>query len=215
MRLAAGRHPNFGAARLPAKRTDRRSQIASHPERLSIELARVKGVPLETIARRFDVHRDAIWRHMASLDPEYRAALAADVPIAELAERAAAEGGSVLDNLAVLRGGLMQAALVAKAGGDHHAYSSLARVALEVIRETGKLTGEMVNAPSITNITNNVAVMMHSPLVLRLQAMLVERLQPHPQALAAVLEGLAELDAASPPASTGRPLEKGVIEHAA
>ncbi|MCJ2077907.1 hypothetical protein MKK68_20050 [Methylobacterium sp. E-016] len=176
-------------------KSERRSQITRHPERLSIELARLKGVSLDKIAARFDVHRDAIARHMANLDPDYRAALAADVPISELAERAAAEGGSILDNLSVLRGGLMQAAFVAKAGNDHHAYAALSRVALEVIRETGKFTGEMANAPTIQNITNNVAVLMHSPIMHRLQAMLASRLRPYPEAFDAVMDGLAELEA--------------------
>lgn len=179
--------------------TNRKSQISRHPDRLSIELARVKGVSLDRIAEKYGVHRDAVARHMAALDPDYRAALAADVPIAELAERAAKEGGTILDNLSVLRAGLMQSAYVAKAGNDHHAYAALSRVALEVIRETGKFTGEMVNAPSIQNVVNNTLVLMNAPPIMRLRSMLERRLAPFPEAYDAVMAGLAELEATPEP----------------
>lgn len=177
-----------------SRNRERSNQIERHPERLSIELARLKGLSLDRISERWGVHRDAVARHMAKLDPDYRAALAADVPLSELAERAAQEGGSLLDNLAVLRSGLMTAAVQAKAAGDNYAYSSLARVALEVIRESGKFTGEMVNAPSVQNITNNVAILMRHPVMHQMQAMLADRLAPYPEALHAVMVGLSELE---------------------
>ena len=180
------------------------NQVARHPDRLSIEIARIKGVSLDAIAAKFDVHRDAIARHMAGLDPSYRAALAGDVPIAELAERAGREGGSVMDNLATLQMSLSRAALQAEAAGDRYGHAALSRVWLEATRELGKFTGAMANAPSIMNVTNNVAIMMNSPILHRLQLMLSQRLAPYPDAFDAVMAGLAELEAT--------PLPKGVID---
>lgn len=178
----------------PRKRAPK-GHLSRHPDRLAIELASLAGMSLDKVASRFGVHRDAVWRHMKSLDPAYRAALVADVPLEEMAERAAKEGLSLLDQLAVLRQSLMHAAIEAKAAGNHTAHAKLASAAINAVRETGRLTGELRSAPTIQNITNNVAVLMASPVMQRLQTMLMQRLAPYPEALAAVLEGLSELDA--------------------
>lgn len=182
----------------PVKRSPK-GHLHRHPDRLAIELASLSGMSLDRIAERFAVKRDSIWRHMKSLDPAYRAALVSDVPLEEMAARAAKEGLSLLDQLMVLRQSLLHAAIEAKASGDHYAHATLSNAAVNAIREAGRLTGELKNTPTITNITNNVAVLMASPLMQRLQTMLATRLGPHPAALAAVLEGLAELEAAQNP----------------
>ena len=81
------------SAKKPLKeRRPWRSTVARHPERLSIELARLSGMSLDRCAAKYGVKRDAIARHMASLSEEYKAALALDVPLEELVERASQEG---------------------------------------------------------------------------------------------------------------------------
>jgi hypothetical protein len=64
--------------------TARPCQICRHPERLRIELARLSGLSLDLVAARFQVHRDAVHRHMLHLSDADRAALIADLPIKEL-----------------------------------------------------------------------------------------------------------------------------------
>ena len=182
-----------------AKRPTRATTISRHPERLSIELARIRGCSLDVVADKFGVGRDSVARHMAGLDPDYRAALTADIPIAELAERAGREGLLVLDNLGVLAMSVSRAALAAEAAGQPYAHASLSRVWLEVTRERAKITGELVTAPSISNVVNNYAILMNSPLLHRLQMMLATRLAPFPDAYAAVLDGLADLEGAPAP----------------
>lgn len=189
-----------------------KGHLRRHPDRISIELASLAGLSLDKIAARFNVGRDAVARHMKALDPGYRAALIADVPLEEMAERAAKEGLSILDQLAVLRQSLMHGAIEAKAASDHYAHATLSNAAVNAIRETARLTGELRSAPTITNITNNVAVLMASPVMQRLQAMLTHRLAPYPEALAAVLDGLAELDAGQESAGSPRTAETRVIE---
>lgn len=195
----------------PRKRAPK-GHLKNHPDRLAIELASLAGMSLDRIAERFSVGRDAIWRHMKVLDPAYRAALVADVPLEEMAERAAKEGLSLLDQLSVLRQSLMHAAIEAKAAGNHFAHAQLSNAAVNAIREACRLSGELRSSPTITNITNNVAVLMNSPVMLRLQAMLTHRLAPYPEAMAAVLDGLAELDAAQESARGPRAPESRLIE---
>lgn len=191
----------------PKKRATK-GHLSRHPDRLAIELASLAGMSLDRISERFGVHRDAVWRHMKSLDPAYRAALVADVPLEEMAERAAKEGLSILDQLAVLRQSLMHAAIEAKAAGNHFAHAQLSNAAVNALRETARISGELRATPNITNITTNVAVMMASPMMQRLQTMLMQRLAPYPDALAAVLDGLSELDGVQKP--VGSPLAASV-----
>src|SRR5689334_25356286 len=73
-----------------------RCQVCKHPERLSIELARLSGMSLDRVAAKFDVQRDAVFRHMNNhVTPEARAALALDVPLEQIVERASQEAGSL------------------------------------------------------------------------------------------------------------------------
>ena len=178
----------------PRKRAPK-GHLSRHPDRLAIELASLAGLSLDKTAERFGVHRDAVWRHMKSLDPDYRAALASGVPLEEMAERAAKEGLSLLDQLAVIRQSLTHSAIEAKAAGNHYAHAQLSNAVVNAVRETARLTGELRSAPSISNtFINNTAVLMASPTMQRLQTMLMQRLAPFPEALAAVVDGLAELD---------------------
>ena len=77
-------------------------------------MARLSGASLDSIATKFGIKRDAIWRHMeAHVDADRRAMLVADVPLKELADRAAREGVSLLDYFAVIRSTLMSQMIAA------------------------------------------------------------------------------------------------------
>ena len=61
-------------------------------------MARVAGASFEAIGAKFNIHKDAVWRHCRDhLDEAARASYLADIPLAELAERANAESMSLLD----------------------------------------------------------------------------------------------------------------------
>jgi hypothetical protein len=83
----------------------------------------------------------------------------------------------------------------AAAHGDMAQVNNTSRALTEILRELGKLTGEILNAAPVTNnITNNYATFIASPAFAELQAMLVQQLAPFPDALNAVLAGLDSLD---------------------
>lgn len=171
--------------------------ICSHPERTRIEMLRLAGLSLDSTVTRFGLGeggRDRLWRHMKNhVSASDRAALVADIPIQELAEKAASEGGSILDHLAIVRSGLMKLYVAAVGVGDARAAAPLAGRLAEVLRDQAALTGELLRGSQV-NITNNNMVVLNSPAFADLQSMLVDVLRPHPAALRAVLEGIEELE---------------------
>ncbi len=54
-----------------------RSAIDKHPDRARIERDLALGRPLFRLAKKYGVHRDALWRHKRKLPPQLKAALAA------------------------------------------------------------------------------------------------------------------------------------------
>lgn len=172
--------------------------ICAHPDRYQIELLSISGASLVSLVERFklgDGGKDRLWRHMkAHVNAETRALMVADVPLSELAARAAEEGASLLDHIRIVRSGLMQLFIACRSSGDAKSAAAVAGRLLELFRDLGELTGEMIRASPVTNnYTTNV--FMASPFFIDLQGMLVERLRAHPDALAAVVAGLHELEA--------------------
>jgi hypothetical protein len=83
----------------------RRCAVCRHPERARIELLRADGAAYEALSKKFGVHRDAIWRfwrdHVSTeTKGQY---FAGPIQLHELAQRAAAEGLSLLDYLSIVR----------------------------------------------------------------------------------------------------------------
>jgi len=177
---------------------------------------RLSGASLDAVAAKFPgAHRDAIHRHMRwHLDDTEKRALIDDLPMRELIARAAAEGGSVMDYLATLRSVLMRALLGAAEAGDRTGTAVLSGRALEVLKEVGRITGEISSLMHVTSTVNNVAI-FNSLQFAELESMLVERLRDHPDALKAVIEGLQQLEARSAPEGLAMPLGRSAIEHRA
>ena len=173
--------------------------ICAHPDRYQIELLSISGAGLVSLAERFNLGpggKDRLWRHMkAHVNAETRALMVADVPLSELAARAAAEGTSLLDHIRIVRSGLMQLFIACRSSGDAKSAAAVAGRLLELFRDLGELTGEMVRASPVTNNYTTFNVFMASPFFIDLQTMLVERLRAHPEALASVVAGLRELEA--------------------
>src|SRR5271170_1426727 len=159
-------------------------------------MAHVAGASLDAIAKKFTtddnyVHRASIHRHCRDhLDETLRASLLADVPLTELAARAAKEGMSLIEYFSLVRSTVIQQMLVAAGVNDGNRTAVLAGRAVEVLKEIGKITGELSNLASLTiNANNSPVINMNAPIFVQLQTMIIEKLEPWPEAMACLIEG--------------------------
>jgi hypothetical protein len=189
-----------------------RCTICSHPDKLRIELLRAAGSSLDSLAAKFDVSRDAIHRHWrAHVSVESKARfLCGPGDLATLAEKATAEGDSVLDYLRMCRTALVGQLAAVTEAGDARSATYVAGQLTRTLETIARVTGEIGQlAQSLT--INNVAVMTE-PEFVRLQATLLRALAPFPDARAAVVQALNALEANNAPASPVLAANR-VIEH--
>jgi hypothetical protein len=173
--------------------------VCIHRDRARIEASRIAGVSLTNLAKKFNVGRDAIFRHMAHhVDDDLKAQYLAEVPLKDLAEAAASEGVSLIEYFGIIRAALMSQFQLAVACNDRNGAAILAGRLNEILNSLGKLTGEILRAPAISNVVNTINFTA-SPVFLDLQQMLIRRLAAHPEAMASVVEGLRELESRSAP----------------
>lgn len=181
-----------------------RCAICKHPERMRIEMLRLSGMSLDSVAEKFKLGaggRDSLWRHMSRhVDDDAKALLLADVPIAEAAARAAEEGVSLLDYLHLVRSALLQQVRLAASVNDRHGLAAVSGKALICLREIARLTGELKGIGPKTVINTQINFMA-SPAFAALQQTLIKALQPYPEAMAAVVGALQEIEAAPEPLS--------------
>jgi hypothetical protein len=186
---------------MTAKKFTSRCQVCRHPERWRIELLRAGGASLDSLAEKFGVHRDAIHRHYRDhVSNELKAGyLAGPVQLQELASKAADTGTSVLDHLHAVRTILMgHLASMTEAGDGRGAAYVAGRLTstLEVIARVSGELGDLARSQTF-NIVNNVSVLTEHPKFMQVQASLLRALAPFPDARAAVVTALQDLDAAS------------------
>ena len=127
--------------------TGRRCTICNHPARPRIDLAIATGLSKRAVAERFEVSRDAVWRHaQAHLTAEMRAALATKLLQREGDTRRILleEGAGVTEALKAIRGPLFGLFLAAVDTGDHKAAAALSGRLHENLALVAKLTGELV-----------------------------------------------------------------------
>jgi hypothetical protein len=177
--------------------TKPRCSICKNRERLRIEMLRLSGMSLDSIAEKFHLGaggRDCLWRHMKNhVSEDEKAMMFADVPIAEAAARAAEEGVSLLDYLALIRSSLLQQVRLAATVNDRHGLAAVSGKALDCLREIGKLTGQLKGMGPSTVINNHQQInILASPAFAELQQSLIRALQPFPEAMAAVVGALQE-----------------------
>jgi hypothetical protein len=170
--------------------------VCNHPERARVEFGRVSGQTLDSLALQFPpLSRDAIWRHCEThLSDDQRSEYLAAVPLKELATKAAAESVSVLEHYQIIRASLMASFQLCASIGDRPGMSALAGRLNEILRSMATLSGEMgsLAASSIT-INNNLNV-LNSPIFANIQAQLLTALSPFPEARAAVVAALRQID---------------------
>jgi hypothetical protein len=176
---------------------EKRCAICQHPERVRIEALHVAGVSLDKIAAKFDVHRDAVWRHVQRhmTDDQRATYLVGPARIAELREVAAAENESVLDYLSILRSALVAQLDKLSKANDHQGIATISTPLLNCLKALGKVTGEInaVANSTIINVQNN-NVVLNSPPFNDMQAGLMEVCAHHPAARADIVALFRRLD---------------------
>ena len=174
-----------------------RCQICNHPERERIELLRAGGAGINSLAAKFGVHRDAIWRHWQKhVSAETKATLiAGPVQLHELAIRASRENMSVLDYLAILRSQLMQQLTHVSGANNSYAVSRVGQTLLAVLQEIGRMTGEISRLSSV-NLTqvSNQTLILNDPAIVAMQTAILGALQAHPEARRDVIAALRALE---------------------
>ena len=176
-----------------------RCQVCRHDERWRIELLRAGGASLDALAEKFGVDRDAIWRHWTNhVTPEVKASyLCGPAQLAELGEKAAAEGDSVLDHLRMIRTVLTGPLAAMTEAGDARGVAYVAGRLTSVLEAIARVTGELGSMAQSVNITNNLTVLAEHPVFLRMQATMLRALAAFPDARASVVAALRDLDAES------------------
>ena len=169
-------------------------------ERVRLEALRCSGASLDSLAKKFGVSRDSVFRHMRShCTPEMKTSyLAGPATIAELKERAAQEGGSILDYLGVLRSILMGAITSSAEAKSAATLAMLSGRLIETLREIGKLTGEIDRLNPSINVTTNVAI-MSDPKMIELQSGLLSIARSHPDVRSDVVSLLRGLEGGTRP----------------
>jgi hypothetical protein len=197
-----------------------RCQVCRHEERWRIELLRAGGASLDSLAAKFNLDRDAIWRHWRQhvTDEAKATYLCGPADMEKLAEKAALEGDSVIDYLRMCRSTLVAQMAAMNDAGDARGAAYVAVQLTKVLEAMARITGELNDLArsatfNISNVTN-VAVLEQHPIFMRMQASMLRALGPFPDARNAVVAALRDLDetarTASAVAGTGK-----VIEHVA
>ena len=155
---------------------------------------RVAGISLDVLAAKYNIERTAIWRHCKDhLTDADRADYLAAVPMAELAEKSAEAGISVLQHFNIVRATLMKQFQLAASLNDRNGTATLAGRLTECLRAIGQISGEM-NSMAVNNLTINNTTVLNSPVFATLQANLLTALQPYPDARNAVIAALRQMD---------------------
>ncbi|MGB3271812.1 MAG: hypothetical protein WBA66_02790 [Xanthobacteraceae bacterium] len=182
-------------------------------------MLRAGGGGLDALAKKFGVSKDSIHRHWHLHVPsEIKSAyLAGPGDLASFVEKAAKEGDSILDYLRLCRGVLTAQIAATTEAGDARAAAYVADKLRLLLETIAKVTGELGNLASVTiNNTTNVAVLSEHPAFLRLQATILRSLAKHPEARAAVVAALRQLDHENAQAALPAPAKPDmVVDHAA
>jgi hypothetical protein len=195
----------------------KRCRVCRHEERWRIELLRAGGASFDSLAKKFNLDLHAIRRHwLGHVTDEAKASfLIGPSRLAELAEKAASEGDSVLDGLRAVRTVLMGQLSSTNEAGDARNVAFVAGQLIRNLEAIGRVTGELGSMAQSLNITANVAVFAESPAFLRLQSVMLRALQEFPDAREAVVAALRGMEDENAPAALPSPHKGQVIEHVA
>jgi hypothetical protein len=184
-------------ARQKGSRTGR-CQGCNHLERVRIERLLAAGASMKGTARKFAIDYHALRRHWINhVSTEARAAYIAGAGATkdQLEAIVADESLAIIDHYRIVRGGLYKGFGAASEIGDGNALALLAGRLHENLRDCARLTGELQRGP-LLNIQNNVLV---NPDYMKAIVRIVSAVAPYPEARAAVIMALRDLDSASDP----------------
>src|SRR5258705_5493469 len=171
-------------------------QVCRHDERWRLELLRAGGAGLDSLAEKFGVSRDSIFRHWnLHVTPEMKASyLCGPAQLSQLGEKAAAEGDSVLDHLRMIRTVLTGQLAAMTEAGDGRGAAYVAGRLTATLETIARVTGELGSMAQSLNLTNNLTVLAEHPAFIRVQATMLRALAAFPDARASVVAALRELD---------------------
>jgi hypothetical protein len=178
-----------------------------------IERLLAAGASIKGTARKFEIDYHALRRHWINhVTAEARATYIAGAGATkdQLEAVVADESVALIDHYRIVRGALYKGLGAASEVGDSNALALLAGRLHENFRDCGRLTGELQRGP-LLNIQNNVLV---NPDYTKAIARIVGAVAPYPEARAAVIAALRDLDMASapPPALEDQRGEHAVID---
>lgn len=156
--------------------------VCAHPKREEIDWALVGGASNRSAASLYDVSEAAVRRHKGNHLP-------AKLVMAQAAEEVA-QADTLLDQVKVLQGRAYAILDKAEEAGELKTALSAIREARGNLELLAKLLGELDERPSVA-VNLNV-----SPEWLELRAVIVGALEPHPEALSAVVGALESADGA-------------------
>jgi hypothetical protein len=176
----------------------RRSTIVGHPDQGRIERDLALGRPLQRIAKKYGISKDAAWRHKRHLPPQLKAALAghALAPGQDLEKIRVTESEGLLANLAAQRARLLLAQDEAMEAEQFGLVGQLAGGIHRNLELVGKYLGEFAAHSIHTTIS-----LLVTPEYLELRSALLRALGPHPEAkraVATVLHGIETTAAQRP-----------------
>ena len=161
-------------------------------------MLRAGGATLRAIAKRFGVplNKDSISRHFRNHVSRERHAelLAGPARVEQLANAAADESRSLLEQLQIVRSVLLNQFLVSAEAGDRQAMVGVAGQLIQALRELGRVTGELRELSGVT-INQNVLNPFASPEFARLQEGLLKVARAPGWARAHIIALLRGLDA--------------------
>jgi hypothetical protein len=160
-----------------------KSTIIGHPDQARIERDLALGRPLQRIAKKYNISKDAAWRHRKKLPRALKAALAAHAlrPAEDLERLRMEESEGLLGHLAAQRARLL---ISQDAALEMEQFGLVAQLASGIHRNielVGKYLGEFASHSVQTTVSILVA-----PEYLTMRAALLRALAPFPDARRAV-----------------------------
>lgn len=191
-----------------------RCRICEHPDRKRIELMLANGVASRVTAGRFEVQRDAVWRHGRNhMTAELKAKLKVrgfTDPAVDLKALRRAESESLLSNLIAERARQARLADKAEEAGDTPGATKASMAVVHTLGTIGKLLGELRTGG--TTITQNILV---NPDWHAIRRVLVDTLRPYPEAARNVARALQAFEASRVPVIEGEAVTALPAPHAA
>ena len=155
--------------------------VCQHPEREAVDHHLVNGRSNRAVARQYDLGREAIRNHRTRHVPE-------TLTKARRAQEEA-HADDLLDQVRQLRDRALGILERAEAADDHKVALAAIREARATVELLAKLVGELDERPVV-----NIANLFCSTEWLRVQALVIDVLQPHPEARERLVTGLTAIE---------------------